>query len=284
MKVMDPQDTVTKEEQQSQEQETNSVFKEMAKYLNQGEEDDVETIIAQNEAVDEEDGSDSASIVKSVAAVAALGGALLVSQNAELSESISNSISDPSAAFQSVVDTIEGMGNAGIAYFAAVYVIAEILAIPAIPLTASAGYLFGVREGTLVVLFSGSVAAGVGFLLGRTLFRDKVVEILEDYPKFKAIDRVIGKEGFKLMVLLRLSPIFPFSLSNYLYGATSIEFWPYFFGTLLGFGPGTFAYVYTGTVGKALLSSDANAQPWYVYAGVLAGIAGFFKGGCRYSF
>ena len=199
------------------------------------------------------------------------------SQNPEFSESISNIVSSPSATLQSVVDKIEGMGDAGVAYFAAVYVIAEILAIPAIPLTASAGYLFGVQEGTLVVLLSGTIASGVGFLLGRTLFREKVVEILEDYPKFKAIDRVIGKEGFKLMVLLRLSPIFPFSLSNYLYGATSIDFWPYFWGTMLGFGPGTFAYVYTGTVGKALLSSDANAQPWYVYAGVLAGIAGFLK-------
>lgn len=59
---------------------------------------------------------------------------------------------------------------------------------------------------------------------------------MADNPKFKSMDRAIEKEGFKLMLLLRLSPLFPFALSNYLYGASSIRFLPYFFGTLLGFG------------------------------------------------
>ena len=128
-----------------------------------------------------------------------------------------------------------------------------------------------------MVLGSASVAAAVSFLIGRTLLRSYVVEALESYPDFKKIDKAIGTEGFKLMLLLRLSPIFPFALSNYLYGATSVRFWPYFWGTMLGFTPGTIAYVYTGEIGKALTINSATAEPWYVYAGALALLAGFVK-------
>jgi uncharacterized membrane protein YdjX (TVP38/TMEM64 family) len=79
------------------------------------------------------------------------------------------------------------------------------------------------------------------------------------------------------MLLVRLSPIFPFALSNYLYGATSIGFWPFIFGTFLGFAPGTFAYVYTGQVGKSLIWGDGASGPWYLYAGGLTLLAGLLK-------
>jgi len=79
------------------------------------------------------------------------------------------------------------------------------------------------------------------------------------------------------MLLVRISPIFPFALSNYLYGVTSIQFWPFIFGTLLGFAPGTLAYVYTGQVGKALMLNDGSSGPWYLYAVGLALLAGVLK-------
>lgn len=184
---------------------------------------------------------------------------------------------DPSAALDQVVQSVESMGSLGVIYFGIAYTIAEILAIPAIPLTASAGYLFGPVEGTSVVLLSASVAAAVSFVIGRTLLRDYVESALEDYPQFAKIDRAIGKEGFKLMLLLRLSPVFPFALSNYLYGASSINFSAFFFGTLFGFAPGTLAYVYTGYVGKALTDGGESSYPWFVYAGGLAVFAGLLK-------
>merc|ERR1711865_493994 len=79
-----------------------------------------------------------------------------------------------------------------------------------------------------IVLLSASIAAAISFTIGRTLLRDYVEGVLVDYPKFAKLDRAIGREGFKLMLLLRLSPIFPFALSNYLYGATSINFTSFF--------------------------------------------------------
>jgi uncharacterized membrane protein YdjX (TVP38/TMEM64 family) len=124
---------------------------------------------------------------------------------------------------------------------------------------------------------SASIAAAVSFLIGRTFLREYVEKLLEDYPDFKKIDKAIGEEGFKLMLLLRLSPVFPFALSNYLYGVTSIKFWPYFFGTMIGFTPGTIAYVFTGEIGKSLTMDSASTEPWYFYVGALALLSGFIK-------
>jgi len=217
------------------------------------------------------------SIVMPIVAAVGIGGIGALSQNPEALQFIQSVFADPSSALQSVVDDIAAMGDKGLLYFAAVYTLAEVLAIPAIPLTASAGYLFGLRNGTLVVLLSGTLAAVIGFLIARTFLREKVEGILNEYPKFQALDRVIGEQGFKIMLLLRIAPVFPFSLSNYFYGVTKIDFGSYFLATILGFGPGCLAYVYTGTVGKALTMPSASSEPWYVYAGILALITGILK-------
>ena len=156
-------------------------------------------------------------------------------------------------------------------YMCCVDILAEILAIPAVPiLTASSGYLFGLLPGTATCLLSAVIAASISFVIGRTCLRGYVEGVLADNPKFRAMDRAIDKGGFKLMLITRLSPLFPFALSNYLFGASSIQFPNYFFGTLFGFLPGTFAYVYAGSVGKALTIDSASSKPWYIY---LAGMA-----------
>lgn len=172
---------------------------------------------------------------------------------------------------------VEQAGPLGYAYFWLVYVVAEVLALPAVALTASAGYLFGVVPGTAIVLLAAATAASVSFLIGRTIGRDFILEVASGNDRFNALDKVISREGFKIVLLLRLSPLFPFALSNYLYGLTSVPFFDYFWGTLIGFAPGTAAYVYTGTMGKALIGGDSSL-PWYGYVGVLAlliGIAQF---------
>lgn len=195
---------------------------------------------------------------------------------ADVLMNIESVFAHPQESLQGVVDSVEAMGPAGPIYFGLIYLIAEIFAVPATPLALSAGYLFGLVKGTSVVLLAATIAASVAFVVGKTFLRTWVVEVLEDNPKFKKIDKAIGKEGFKLLLLVRLSPLFPFALSNYLYGASSIDFASYFWGTLLGFTPGTIAYVYTGMVGKAL-SLGEGSQPWYLYAGGLGLLLAFLK-------
>ena len=147
-------------------------------------------------------------------------------------------------------------------------IVAEILAIPAFPLTASSGYLFGLIPGTLTVLVSATIAATISFYLGRTFLKGWAQNYTSKWSQWLAIDRAIAKEGFKVILLLRLSPLLPFALSNYLYGITSIDFLSFIAGTFLGFAPGTFGLVYAGTAGKDLLSAAGENLPWYAYAAV----------------
>ncbi|KAI3972692.1 hypothetical protein MKX01_019350 [Papaver californicum] len=153
---------------------------------------------------------------------------------------------------------IEGYGTAGYALFVAVYAGLEVLAIPAIPLTMSAGLLFGPFTGTILVSISGTIAATVAFLIARYFARDRILKLVEENKKFLAIDKAIGENGFKVVTLLRLSPLLPFSLGNYLYGLTSVKFLPYVLGSWLGMLPGTWAYVSAGAFGRAIIQEESE--------------------------
>ncbi|XP_076931376.1 uncharacterized protein LOC143596504 [Bidens hawaiensis] len=153
---------------------------------------------------------------------------------------------------------IEGYGPAGYALFVAVYAGLEVLAIPAIPLTMSAGLLFGSFTGTILVSISGTVAASVAFLVARYFARDRILKMVEGNKKFLAIDKAIGENGFRVVTLLRLSPLLPFSLGNYLYGLTSVKFVPYVLGSWLGMLPGTWAYVSAGAFGRAIIQEESG--------------------------
>lgn len=174
---------------------------------------------------------------------------------------------------------IDGYGPAGYALFVAVYAGLEILAIPAIPLTMSAGLLFGTVTGTIIVSLSGTVAASIAFLIARYFARERILKLVEGNKKFLAIDKAIGENGFKVVTLLRLSPLLPFSLGNYLYGLTSVKFVPYVLGSWLGMLPGTWAYVSAGAFGRALIQEESeisiggsggNGQLWTLGLGLLA--------------
>ncbi|CAL1409808.1 unnamed protein product [Linum trigynum] len=153
---------------------------------------------------------------------------------------------------------IEGYGPAGYALFVAVYAGLEILAIPAIPLTMSAGLLFGSLIGTIIVSISGTVAASIAFLIARYFARERILKLVEGNKKFLAIDKAIGENGFRVVTLLRLSPLLPFSLGNYLYGLTSVKFVPYVMGSWLGMLPGTWAYVSAGAFGRAIIQEETE--------------------------
>nr|XP_010910523.1 uncharacterized protein LOC105036450 isoform X1 [Elaeis guineensis] len=153
---------------------------------------------------------------------------------------------------------IEGYGPAGYALFVLVYAGLEILAIPAIPLTMSAGLLFGSVTGTIIVSMSGTVAAAVAFLIARYFARERILKFVEGNKRFLAIDKAIGENGFRVVTLLRLSPLLPFSLGNYLYGLTSVKFIPYVLGSWLGMLPGTWAYVSAGAFGRAIIQEESD--------------------------
>ena len=103
-----------------------------------------------------------------------------------------------------------------------------------------------------------NLGALVSFLLARTLLRDKVTEWAKANPRFEALDRAIAKEGFKVVLLSRLSPAFPFTLLNYLLGLTKVPVGSYVLANIIGMLPGTFLYVYIGASVSSGLSAEAS--------------------------
>jgi len=157
-------------------------------------------------------------------------------------------------------DWVGQMGAVGIFVFVVVYAVATILLAPGSILTIGAGFAFGLWKGFLAVSAGATLGAALAFLVARFIARERVEAIAERNDKFHKIDSAIGKQGAKLIFLLRLSPVMPFNLSNYFYGLTSVQFWPYVLASWIGMMPGTFLYVYIGTAGKAAVSAAAGGE------------------------
>src|SRR5438477_9325308 len=157
-------------------------------------------------------------------------------------------------------DWVGQMGLAGIFIFIGVYVVATVLLVPGAILTIGAGFAFGLWKGFLAVSTAATLGASLAFLVARFVARDKIEAMAGRNTKFQRIDNAIGKQGAKLIFLLRLSPVIPFNLSNYFYGLTAVKFWPYVLASWIGMMPGTFLYVYIGGAGKAAVSAAADGE------------------------
>ena len=116
------------------------------------------------------------------------------------------------------------MGASGAMLIVLLYIAACVLMLPGSILTLGAGALFGVVTGTIAVSLGSTVGACAAFLVGRTVARRRIAPKVSANPRFAAIDRGVGREGFKIVLLTRLSPIFPFNMLNYAFGLTKVSF------------------------------------------------------------
>jgi uncharacterized membrane protein YdjX (TVP38/TMEM64 family) len=158
-------------------------------------------------------------------------------------------------------DWVGQIGTAGIFIFIGVYAVATVLLAPGVILTIGAGFAFGLWKGFLAVSGGATIGAALAFLVARFIARDRIEAIAQRNDKFRKIDNAIGRQGVKLIFLLRLSPVIPFNLSNYFYGLTAVKFWPYVVASWIGMMPGTFLYVYIGAAGKAAVTAAAGGEP-----------------------
>ncbi|MBD2484831.1 TVP38/TMEM64 family protein [Planktothrix sp. FACHB-1365] len=147
-----------------------------------------------------------------------------------------------------LLDWVEHLGFWGPIAFIIIYNLATILFIPGSLLTLGAGVIFGVIWGSIYVSIGSVIGATFAFLIGRYLARNWVAKKLENYENFKAIDQAVGEEGWKIVGLTRLSPIFPFNLLNYAFGLTNVSLKDYFLASWIGMLPGTILYVYLGSL------------------------------------
>ena len=143
--------------------------------------------------------------------------------------------------------------NTGIGIFAFVflYILIVLLILPASWLSLLSGYLYGSYFGSIIVFISASIGASVAFFISKSFFSKKLKKFFSRYPKLSFMEQVVKKGGLKLILLARLSPIFPFSILNYFYGLNNVKYRDFALG-LLGIIPGTFLYCSVGSLAKSL--------------------------------
>jgi pyruvate/2-oxoglutarate dehydrogenase complex dihydrolipoamide dehydrogenase (E3) component/uncharacterized membrane protein YdjX (TVP38/TMEM64 family) len=172
----------------------------------------------------------------------------------------------------SALEWTQGLGLWGPVFVAAFYIIACVLFLPGSVLTLGAGFLFKVIVGTITVSIGSTLGACAAFLVGRTIARNWISKKVAANEKFAAIDDAVGRQGFKIVLLTRLSPVFPFNLLNYAFGLTKVSFWKYALASWIGMLPGTLMYVYFG----AGLRSLADVAAGNVETGVAGKIFFWF--------
>lgn len=184
------------------------------------------------------------------------------------------------ALLRKALEWVAGLGPTGMVLYISIYITACLLFLPCWILTVGAGTVFGLVKGTVLTSIGATLGATAAFLISRYLARDWVTRRIEGNPKFKAIDQAVGREGWKIVLLTRLSPIFPFVLLNYAYGLTSVSLRHYFLASWLGMLPVTVVYVYLGSLVRDLANAGNRSGrvrtplEWVCYGvGLLATIA-----------
>ena len=169
---------------------------------------------------------------------------------------------------------VGGLGPLGAVLYGALYVAAVLLFVPGILLTLGAGYVFGLLWGSVVVSIASTTAAALAFLIARHAARHRVERLAREHPAFGAIDRAIARGGWKVVVLLRLSPLIPFSISNYVYGLTAVRPVPYVLASWMAMIPATILYVWLGAAGRSLRAGRSRTPgEWALLAVGLAATA-----------
>lgn len=153
---------------------------------------------------------------------------------------------------------VAGLGFWGPAVFVLGYAAATVAFLPGSLLTLAAGATFGLAEGTLWATLGALLGSSASFLIARYGARGWVERKLEGRAKLRAIDRAVGREGWKVVALLRLSPAIPYNVLNYLLGLTRVRFGHYLAASLAML-PGTILYVYYGKVAGDVVSAAGGA-------------------------
>jgi len=177
--------------------------------------------------------------------------------------------------FESYVRSLGAIGPAVVILF---YIFCTVLFIPGSAITIGSGTLFGLKTGLIVVVLGANLGALCSFLLARSLLRQKVAAWAAANPKFRALDQAIGKQGFKMVLLTRLSPVFPFVLLNYFLGLTAVRARSYVLANLLGMLPATFLFVYIGAAARDAIAGQVDPSAGFYqqvlkYVGLLATVA-----------
>ncbi len=130
------------------------------------------------------------------------------------------------------------------------YACCNVLLLPGGVLSVGGGFFFGLWWGFLIVLVGNVGGAAISFWISRSLGRRWQFQKLFGSANLKALEPAVRREGWKIILLSQLHPLFPTSLLNYLYGMTTMRFRTCMLWVAIGQAPGLFLYVYLGTLGQ----------------------------------
>lgn len=199
-------------------------------------------------------------MLKFVYGLAGVAIALLLITSPALANSATSPGFYPQNLLQNALEWIGSLGVLGGITFIALYIVATVAFLPGSILTLGAGVVFGVVLGAVYVFIGATLGAIAAFLIGRYWARGWVSQKIAGNQKFAAIDKAVAAEGLKIVLLTRLSPIFPFNLLNYAFGLTGVSLKDYVLGAI-GMIPGTILYVYIGSLAGNLAQIGTENQP-----------------------
>ncbi|MBI5201579.1 MAG: TVP38/TMEM64 family protein [Elusimicrobia bacterium] len=177
-----------------------------------------------------------------------------------------------------LLERVSALGLWAPAAFVALYAAAAVLMVPGSLLTLGAGAVFGPVKGAVLVWLAATLGSTLAFAAGRTIARGLVSRRLGADPRLAAVDAAISRDGWRVVLLLRLSPLFPYNALNYVLSLTGVTARDYVSATALGMIPGTLLYVYIGSLagGVAGLGGARTRTPleWLLYAAGFAATIG----------
>ncbi len=187
-------------------------------------------------------------------------GLMLAVTPAHAQEAASSGGFNPQELLRNALEWVDSLGAVGAIAFMLIYIIATVAFLPGSILTLGAGVVFGVGLGSIYVFIGATIGATLAFIVGRYFARDWISKKIAGNDKFAAVDRAVGREGLKIVLLTRLSPVFPFNLLNYGLGVTGVSLRDYVIGSL-GMIPGTIMYVYLGSLAGNIATIGGANQP-----------------------
>ncbi len=175
---------------------------------------------------------------------------------------------------------VRGLGAIGYVVYIVVYAVCVVAFVPASILTLGAGAIFGFVGGVIVVIIGATLGATLSFLLARTVMRKRVEAMTAKNAKFRALDRAIARDGTKIVFLVRLAVVFPFTWLNYVFGLTAIPLWSYVAATFIGIIPATAAFVFVSSAATTAATKHASliTKTVYIAGGVIALAVSVFIG------
>lgn len=165
---------------------------------------------------------------------------------------------------------VESLGAYGPVIYIIAYLLRPLIFFPAGVLSATAGVIWGPALGFFYLQIAANLSSTVEFLIARYFARGAVEKFLKG--KMANLDKKIEKRGFLTVLLIRLIPNVAWDIQNLSLGLTKVKFRDYFFATLIGIMPGTFAFVFFGSSLIKALFNPKNIWMIIVAIALFAGI------------